>query len=166
MAMLHFFCDESGKSQKNNFVSVSGIGATRERMDPFDAEWRALLRSYALEEFHTHYFLDITRSYGIKCHTGQSLEERQQLLFPFADCINKYLEMGLIQAWSATGYAKLSLEVKKKLGGSHDVMFIAFVRALLEMAKYAGTDNFVNVIIDDNIVTAWDAYMHYREGLK
>jgi Protein of unknown function (DUF3800) len=166
MAMLHFFCDESGKSQKNNFVSVSGIGAARERLDPFDAEWRALLRSHGIEELHTSHFLDTKRNYGTKCRAGETIEERQQMLFPFADCINKYLEMGLIQAWSATGYNKLSLEVKKKLGGSHDVLYIAFVRALLEMAKYAGPENFVNVIIDDNIVTAWDTYLHYREGLK
>ena len=166
MAIVHFFCDESGKYQKNHFVSVTGVGALRPRIDPFDLEWKTLLRSYGIEELYTSHFLDLTRNVGTKVRVGQKLDERQELLFPFADCINSYLEIGLMQAWSVVGYNKLSLEVKRVLGGSHDPFQLAFVRGLMEIAKYVGPGDFVNVITDDNIVTAWDTYLHYREALK
>lgn len=166
MAILHFFCDESGKYQKNHFVSVTGVGAMRPRIDPFDLEWKALLRSYGIEELHTAHFLDLNRGIGTKVRVGQRLGERLELLFPFADCINTYLEIGLMQAWSVVGYNKLPLDVKKLIGGSHDPFQIAFVRGLMEIAKFVGPGDFVNVISDDNIVTAWDTYMHYREALK
>jgi hypothetical protein len=166
MAILDFFCDESGKYQKNPVVAITGLGAGRERLDPFNAEWQALLRSYGLRELHMSHAMQINHSKGIKLTAEQTLEERQQALFPFADCINKYLEIGLLQAWSVVGYAKLSLEVKKLLGGSHDPYQLAFVRGLVEIADFVGSDDHVNVICDDNLATAWDTYIHYREALK
>jgi hypothetical protein len=165
MAILHFFCDESGKYQQNPIVSVTGIGAVRERLDPLYSEWRTLLHAYGLSELHMSQALTLTGNIGSKFRAGQTLTERQELLFPFADCINKYCEIGLMQAWSVVGYAKLSLEVKKLLGGSHDPYQLAFTRGLMAIADYAGED-YVNVLVDDDIVTAWDTYLHYREALK
>jgi hypothetical protein len=122
MAILHFFCDESGKYQKNPVVAITGLGAGRERLDPFNAEWQALLRSYGLSELHMSRVMQINHSHSIKLTADQTLEQRQQALFPFADCINKHLEIGLMQGWSVLGYAKLPLEVKKLLGGANVVL--------------------------------------------
>ena len=136
MAMLHFFCDESGKYQKNPIVAITGIGAGRERLDPFNAEWQALLRSYALTELHMSPAMQINHGHDTKLTADRTVEQGQQALFPFADCINKYFEIGLMQAWSVGGYAKLSLEVKKALGGSHDPYQLAFVRGVMAIAEY------------------------------
>lgn len=165
MAILHFFCDESGKYQKNPIVAITGIGAVREHLDSLYSEWRKLLHAYELSELHMSQALTLTGNVGSKFRAGQTLAERQELLFPFADCINKYCEIGLMQAWSVIGYAKLSIEVKKNLGGSHDPYQLAFTRGLMAIADYVG-DDYVSVLVDDNVVTAWDAYMHYREALK
>jgi hypothetical protein len=165
MAILHFFCDESGKYQKNPVVAITGIGAVRERLDPLYEEWRRLLHAYGLPELHMSQALTLSGNIGIKFRAGQTLAERQELLFPFADCINKYCEIGLMQAWSVAGYAQLSLEVKKNLGGSHDPYQLAFTRGLMAIADYVG-DDYVNVLVDDNVVTAWDTYMHYRRALE
>lgn len=166
MAIVHFFCDESGKYQKNPIVALTGIGAVRERLDLLYEEWRTLLRAYGLSELHMSQALTLTGNIGTKFRAGQTLEERQELLFPFADCINTYCEIGLLQAWSVIGYNKLPLEVKNNLGGSHDPYQLAFTRGLMAVAEYAGSLNYVNVLVDDNIVSAWDTYMHYREALK
>src|SRR5258708_149221 len=77
MAILHFFCDESGKYQKNHFVSVAGVGAPKQRIEPFDLRWRELLRSYQIEELRTAQLLDLTRNSGTRILVGQTLEERQ-----------------------------------------------------------------------------------------
>jgi uncharacterized protein DUF3800 len=166
MAILHFFCDESGKHQKNPIVAITGIAATRERLDPFNAEWEVLLRLYGLRELSMRHALEINMSVGTKFSAGQKLTERQELLFPFADCINKYLEIGLMQAWSVLGYAKVPLEAKKLLGGANDPYQLAFVRGLMAIAGYARHEDYINVICDDNLATAWDTYIHYREALK
>jgi hypothetical protein len=166
MAILHFFCDESGKYRQNPLVAVTGVGGTRNRLDLFYDEWQALLRAYGLTELHMSQALNLNGDVGIKFKAGQTIVERQQLLFPFADCINKYCEIGLMQAWSVVGYNKLSMEVKKLLGGSYDPYQLAFVRGLMEIAKYVSPGDYVNVLVDDDIVTAWDTYLHYREALK
>jgi hypothetical protein len=166
MTILHFFCDESGKYQKNPIVAITGIAATRARLDPFNEEWEMLLRSYGLRELSTRHALEINANVGSKLFAGQSLIERQELLYPFADCINKHLEIGLMQAWSVEGYAKVPLEAKKLLGGANDPYQLAFVRGLMAIAKYARPEDYINVICDDNLATAWDTYVHYREALK
>jgi hypothetical protein len=36
----------------------------------------------------------------------------------------------------------------------------------MAIAGYARQEDHVNVICDDNLATAWDTYIHYREALK
>ncbi len=36
----------------------------------------------------------------------------------------------------------------------------------MAISEYARLDDYVNVITDDNLATAWDTYIHYREALK
>lgn len=166
MAIIHFFCDESGKHQKNPIVSISGLGVSRERADAFNGEWRSLLRAYGLCELSMRHAMKIDQTVGTRLVSGQSLEERQQALFPFADCINKYMEIGLVQGWSVLGYAKIPMEAKKLLGGANDPYQLAFIRGLMAIGQYVNPDDHVNVVCDDNLATAWDTYIHYREGLK
>lgn len=127
MAILHFFCDESGKYRKNPVVSITGIGADRPRLDQFDSQWRGLLDSYGLlPELHIARVLQLSQTNGPKLPSGQSLDARIDALLPFADCIN-HLESGLVQAWDVKGYSKLSMEVKRYLGGSHEPYQLAFI---------------------------------------
>ncbi len=165
MAILHFFCDESGKYKKDPVVSISGVGASRERGDAFNAEWQMLLRAYGLSELSMRHAMRINTNVGTKLNSGQTNDQRQGVLFPFADCIHKHLEIGLMQGWSVVGYTKLPVEVKNILGGANDPYQLAFVRGLMEIARYAYKDH-INVICDDNLPTAWDTYVHYREALK
>jgi hypothetical protein len=119
-----------------------------------------------MPELHMARVSDLQQAYGSRMPSCQKLNERIEALFPFADCINKHLEIGLAQTWDVKGYNNLSMEVKGKLGGSNDPYQLAFVRGLLEIADYVGEDGTVNVICDDNEVTAWDTYIHYRAIIK
>jgi uncharacterized protein DUF3800 len=163
MAMLYFYCDESGKYRKNPVIAITGIGADSKHLETFQAEWTLLLRSYGLlPELHMSRVLDLKQANGPKMPADQTLDERTDALLPFADCINKYLEIGLMQAWDIKGYNNLPTEVKKLLGGSSDPYQLAFVRGLLEIADYVGKDGTISVICDDDEVISWDTYNHYR----
>jgi hypothetical protein len=69
---------------------------------------------------------------------GQTIDERIEVLKPFADCINHHCEIGLIQAWDVKGYNCLSLEAQRSLGGSNDPYQLAFIRDLLGVLDYLG----------------------------
>jgi len=166
MVHLHFYSDESGKYRKNPVVTVSGVGAQSDRLDKFNREWETLLRSYHLEEFHMSRIGDLTQSCGPKMPSGQTIEERTQAILPFADCINEFLEIGLMQGWDVRGYNNLSLEVKKNLGGSNDPFHLAFVRTLLHIGDDLHDGDKLSIVCDDDELTAWDAYCHYRAVSK
>ncbi len=116
MAILHFYCDESGKYQKKPVVSICGVGAEISRLSNFDREWTVVLRSYGLPpEFHMARIFDLNQTNGLRMPKGQSLNERIDALLPFADCINDHLEIGMIQARDVPGYIRLPLEAKNCL---------------------------------------------------
>lgn len=166
VAALYFYCDESGKYRKNPVVTVAGVGAVQKRMSRFNGEWNSLLRAYEIQELHMSRVMQLSQTCGPKMPSGQTLEERIRALYPFADCINDHLEIGLLQGWDVQGYARLSTEVKKWLGGSHDPFQLAFIRGLLEIVRHVREDDIVSIIIDDDEVTAWDTYLHYRAVKK
>lgn len=167
MGIVQFFCDESGKYQKDPVVTVSGIGAGVRRLKDFDDEWTELLASYdLLPELHMSRAFDLGQANGPKMPAGQHMDERITALLPFADCINNHLEIGLVQSWDVKGYINLPTEVKRVLGGSLDPYQLAFIRGILEMPKLLGPEGLINVVCDDNEVTAWDTYTHYRAIFK
>jgi hypothetical protein len=167
MVALLLFCDESGKYRKNPVVSISGIGGTRNRLDSFNHDWVVLLRSYGIApELHMSRIADLSQSCGSKMPGGQTIDERIDVLLPFADCINDHLEIGLMQTWDVKGFNNLPIEVKRRLGGSNDPYQLSFIRGLLEIADYVGEDGTVSVLCDDDEVTAWDTYIHWRAIVK
>jgi hypothetical protein len=163
LAVISFYCDESGKYRRNPVVAVTGVGATKEHLESFSREWEDLLRAYGIgDELHMSRVAEPTQACGSKMPANQTIEQRIEGLLPFANCINDHLEIGLILAWDVKGYNNLPLEVKKCLGGSNDPYHVAFIRGVLEIIEYAGTGNVVSVVADDDELTAWDAYIHYR----
>ena len=166
MAIFYMYCDDSGKYRRNPIVSISAVVAQKERLGKFDNEWKTLLRFHDLSEMKMSRVLDLNQTCGPNMPRGQRMEERISALLPFADCINNNLELGLAQAWDVKGYNNLSLEAKRRLGGSHDPHQLAFIRGLLEVVRRLRPEDRVSVIFDDDITTAWDSYIHYRAAGK
>lgn len=162
MAIVYFFSDESGKQKKNRSVTVAGVGVSKTRLEAFEGEWDALLRSYELQELHMNRVSKIHETHGLKLLAGQTLTQRQELLFPFADCIAKYFEIGLMQATDVEGFIRLPMEAKQLIGGPTDPHFMTFSRGLLEIVKYIHPDDKLSVVCDDDLQLAWDTYLHYR----
>jgi uncharacterized protein DUF3800 len=160
VAIVNFYCDESGKYQTDRVVTIAGVGTTIQQADKFDDEWRALLRSYELNELHMSHVADLNQKCGVHMPSGQTVDERTDALLPFADCINRSLQVGLVQAWDVNGYNSLSLEVKRELGGSHDPHQLAFIRGMLEIVRFVQEEDRISTICDDG-PTAWDSYVHY-----
>jgi hypothetical protein len=163
MAVLYFFSDESGKYRKNPVITVSGVGAASPNLNRFHERWETLLRSYGIGEFKMSRIVDLKQSCGSKMPAGQTIEERIQAILPFADCINDHMEVGLMQGWDVKGFNGLSRAVKAALGGSDDPFYLCYIRALLLLGGYTPNGTAISLICDDDELTAWDAYCHYRK---
>jgi|GEM_PF-1595117 len=156
------FCDESGKYNDHPLIAFAGVVATPDRLRAFDDHWRDLLRDYELADLHMERVTRLVEDHGYRFRKGQTIDDRTELLIPFADCINKYLEQGLIQAWNVIAYNRIPLAGLKMLGGSRDPYFWAFIRGLLEVVDHLGEDDRISIVMDDDETTAWDCYCHYR----
>jgi Protein of unknown function (DUF3800) len=156
------FADESGKFHQDPLIAFCAVTATAERLSSFDQAWRTLLRSYEVEALHMERASRLVEDFGWRMRKGDTVDERTNALLPFADLINKHLEMGVTQAWDVRGFNHLSRAVLKTLGGSNDPYFLAFVRGLAQIADKVGEDDRISIICDDDPHTAWDLYVHYR----
>lgn len=163
VAIIQLFCDEGGKYHSGSVVSFSAVLATQEGLENFSCAWENLLRSYGLPSFHMRKLANASSAHGSKLLSNQTINERTDLLHPFADCINKHLALGLVQTWHVGGYAAMPMEAKKRIGGSNcDPHYLAMIRGLLEIRHYINPNDKVSVICDDDIEKAWDCYLHYR----
>jgi len=161
MAIIRFFCDESGKHKDHPVVTFCGVAASQPKLQQFDDAWDALLRQSGLTELHMKRASEYTRGLSGKI-PKQAVDERIEALKPFADCINNHLEIGLIQAWDVKGFNALSESARRKLGGAADPYYTAFIRGLMEIVDYVHEDDRISVVCDDDEETALDCYRHYR----
>jgi Protein of unknown function (DUF3800) len=163
----NFFCDEGGKYKSGPIVSFVGLIVSPSSLEKFDTEWDLLLRSYDLDSLHMKKVADIYSAYGSRFLKNRTIQTTIEFLEPFADCINKYMEVGLMELWDVAGYAGMATEAKKRLGGSHnDPHYLAFVRGILEVAHKLQPKDCVNLYCDDDEIKAWDCYLHYRAVCK
>src|SRR6267142_3593096 len=136
MAIISFFCDESGKHKDHPVVTFCGVAASQPKLQQLDDAWNSLLRQNGLADLHMKRASDYSRRLSDKI-PKQTLEERIEALKPFADCINDHLEFGLIQAWDVKGFFALSDTARQKLGDAKDPYFTAFARGIIEVVDYA-----------------------------
>lgn len=162
MAIMHCYCDESGKKGDHPVVTFTGLCLSQLKLRAFDDEWNVLLRHYEIDSLHMARASRLSEKHGPKMKRGQTADERTDALLPFADCINKHFEIGLIQAMDVAGFNSLSTNARRKIGSPDDPYYIAFMRGGLEMIKYAHAEDKVSIICDDDRETAWDCYRHYR----
>ncbi|HEV2387090.1 MAG TPA: hypothetical protein VGS20_07510 [Candidatus Acidoferrales bacterium] len=161
--IAQFFCDEGGKYQSGKLVSFVGLIASPPRLKDFDEEWKATLHSYELPAFHMMELADVHSAHGPKFPRDRTGPQTIEALEPFADCINKHLEVGLIQVWSVNAYVSMPTEAKARLGGScNDPHYLAFIRGVLEAVNWIEAVDRLSVVCDDDKAKAWDFYLHYR----
>lgn len=162
MTFLHAYFDESGKQHDHPAVTFTGVCVSGSRLSTFDSEWGVLLRQYGLKSLHMAKASRLKENCGPKMPRHQKIEERIQALVPFADCINKNLVKGLIQAIDVKGFKEMSNRAKQGLGSPDDPYYLAFARGILELIDYVQGEDKISLICDDDESTAWNCYLHYR----
>lgn len=162
MAFLHAYFDESGKQHDHPAVTFTGVCVSDSRLSAFDSEWGVLLRQYGLKSLHMAKVSRLKENCGPKMPRHQTIEQRIEALVPFADCINKNLEKGLIQAIDVKGFKELNDQSKQGIGSPDDPYYLAFARGMVELIDYVQGDDRISLICDDDKSTAWLCYCHYR----
>lgn len=164
MAIVHGYFDESGKHRDHPVVAFAGLCASESRIQEFNDEWQSLLRLCGLSSLHMVKAMKRDKfSPNIPARTPK---ERIDALKPFADCINKYLELGLMQVLDVKGFETLTKNARAELGNHEDPYFVAFLRGAAALVDFTHADDKVSMICDDDEGTALDAYRHYRSLRK
>ncbi len=161
MAVFQAFLDESGKFKDHKVVSFCGLAAEVGRMRQFSDEWERLLRRYELPSLTMKRALRINVKLSPQIK-AQSPQERIEALKPFADCIREYAEVGIAIAIDVDAYSALSVEAKKRLGGSDDPHYLAFMQGVLGVIKYIPDGDKISIVCDDDESTALNCYKLYR----
>ncbi len=166
MAFFRSYFDESGKFKDQRVISFCGVVASRENLDRFNEAWDALLRKNQLSQLHTTNALCARRSLSPVIRS-ESAKERCESLKPFVDCIVENLELGIAIAIDVEGYSKWSPGAKKRVGGSDDPAYLAFLRTSLVLKEYAcREDDHISIMCDDDQDTALNFYQLYRHFKK
>jgi len=165
MAMFQIYFDESGKFKDQKIVSFCGVCAPVSRMQKFEDEWNGILRRYEMRGLTMKKALRPTVGLS-KVIRPESIPQRIESLKPFADCIRENLELGVATAIDVDGYADLSVEAKKRLGGSDNPHYMAFLCGIVAVTSYVSKDDRISLICDDDEETAWNCYKFYRRVRK
>lgn len=169
MGFFYANFDESGKKGDHFVVTFCGVCASRSALIAFERDWEGLLRYHGLldEGFHMVNALRYSRPYGTRI-PPQKPEDRLEALKPFADSINEHLEVGLIQAWEVKKDSPQwsALQDVHNLGRPDNPYYIAFARAMLELLKYVGKDDYISLICDHDSETSIKAYIHWQAICK
>lgn len=163
MAIFQAFLDESGKFKDKRVVSYCGFVSPSTRVRGFEEEWNGLLRHFELP------YLTMKRALRRKIPfsptTGaKSAEERNKVLVPFIECIRKHFEMGVAITVDVDAYRQWSPQARKKVGGSDDPHYFAFLCALTGVSKYITQDDKFSLICDDDKNTAVNCYRLYSRA--
>jgi hypothetical protein len=155
------YFDESGKKQDHPVVTFAGVCARQDKFESFDADWNALLSQYGIKTIHMKEVSDLKKNVGLM-NAGQTFAERISSLVPFADCMNQNLEFGLIQAWDVKGFLAMDQKIKEGLGNPGDPYYVAFARAITELADLVGPNDEIRLICDHDTETAPECDLHYK----
>jgi hypothetical protein len=165
MAVMQAYFDESGKWKDQKVVSFCGVSATQPKIQQLDKDWRSLLRRYGMPALHMKEAFRLKRPLG-KNVKAQTIPERIEALKPFADVIREHMEIGIVVAVDVGAYKQMSHEAKRRLGGSDDPHYMAFMTAIMAPVKQLHNDDRLSLVCDDDEATALNSYHFYRRIRK
>ena len=161
VAIFQAFFDESGKFKDKHVISFCGLAAPLDKVRSFDDEWNGILRGYGLPYLTMKRALrrNIRFSSAIRAN---SVQERNEVLKPFTECIRKHFEFGRVVVIDVHAYAAWNPQARRKVGGSDDPHYFAFLCGVTGITKYLSTegDRF-SLICDDDQSTALNCYKLY-----
>ncbi len=165
MGMFVANFDESGKHKDHKVVALAAVCAEESALQTFNAEWRKLLRYFGIESLHLKTFMQVSRCISPRIPKARDLEERAELLKPFADCMNDFMEYGLLQSWDVAGFRSIPKEIRYHLGGTENPYLTAFAHGVMRVVEHSSKDQQVNIICDHDQEIALDCLKHFN-GLR
>jgi hypothetical protein len=160
MALFKGFFDESGKFQDKRVVSFCGLVSSVPKIREFEEDWKGLLKYFGLP------YLTMKRALRRKIPfspnvEAKSAEERNKVLQSFTQCIRKHFELGVAITVDVDAYSKWSPEARKRVGGSDNPHYFAFLCGLTGAAKHLSSEDRFSLICDDDRQTAMSCYGLY-----
>jgi hypothetical protein len=161
MAIFQAFFDESGKFKDKHVISFCGLCSPLARIRAFEEDWKGLLGHFGLQS------LSMKRALRHKIKLSQSVEaksapERNKALEPFAESIRKHFELGVAVTVDVDAYEKWPTYAKKKMGGSDNPHYFAFLSALMISGHYLQDEDRLGLVCDDDRETAINCYGLYQ----
>jgi len=164
MPIFQAFLDESGKFRDKRVVSFCGFCAPVSKLAAFQDEWHSLLRLHGMPE------LSMKRALRRKVKLGtntdaHSIEERIDALRPFAECARNHFELGVAIVVDVDAYKDWPIPAKQRFAaGSPNPHYFAFLNAMMCCTKFAGGEERVSLVCDDDKETAMNCYALYRRS--
>lgn len=162
MAKFQAFFDESGKfKDKKRVVSFCGFCSPPAKVLAFEDAWNVLLRHYGLS------CLTMKRALRRKIpfsrnEPAKERDERHAVLSRFVKCIREHFELGVAIAVDVDAYEKWPSRAKRKIGGSDDPHYLAFMTGAGGCANYVSEHDCLNLVCDDEQATAINCYKFYE----
>jgi hypothetical protein len=165
MAILYAYFDESGKFHDKEVVTFCGLCAPASKIQRLEDDWNGLLRRYEMPYLSMKEALRLKKplSKQVKAHSAR---ERIDALKPFADCIRGHVELGIAITVDVDAYAAMSVEGRRRLGGSPDPHYLAFMSGIMGPVVHVQDRDFVSVICDDDEQAAINCFQFYRRIRK
>jgi len=154
--------DESGKQKDHKVVALAAVCAEDGALQTFNAEWEKLLRYFEIDSLHLKKFMQASKCLSPRIPKAQSLEDRAELLKPFADCINDFLEFGILQAWDVAGFHSIPKTFRYQMGSVEDPYLLAFAYGLMRVAAHSKEDQKISIICDHDQEIALDCLKHFN----
>src|ERR1039458_3091912 len=153
------FFDESGKFKDQSVISFSGVAGKDGDLSSFMEDWKAQLDHSGLRVLTMKDALNFNRRLS-KRKPAMGLKSRIEALMPFVLCIRKHLSYAVCMAVDVAEFKKLPPQDQNLLGKNPH--YLAFIRALIEIAAPLQETDRISVICDDEEETAWHMYQLYR----
>ena len=162
MAIFHSYCDESGKQGDSPFPTFSALCLPCLNLQAFDKDWEQELRIIGKPYLHMAKASRLSQNYG-NIPRNQTAKERIAALSPFAECIKKHFEVGVMMAMETKAFKVLTPTARQALGKISDPYHLSFMRGTLHLVRYIQPDDRLSMICDDDLETALDCYGYYRQ---
>ena len=161
MAIMSFYCDESGKFHDKKVVSFCGVSGIPDTIHRFEEKWQELLRRHELSYLKMSEALNSNLPLSAKI-PSQTIAQRIEALKPFAACIGENFEHAIAMCVGVEAFSRTKEHVKNQIAGGKNPFYFSFLNVMLACIQRAG-GNSVSLICDDDQETAKNCLYLYRK---
>jgi hypothetical protein len=163
--VLHAYLDDSGTHDSSPVCVVAGYFGSERHWTRFDSKWRAVLDSFAIEEFHANKFWAFVDGANVTEFKGWDEDKCQRLITSLLKIIaesSRLYPVGCMvdmNEWKAltkderaflTGAAYDSNGRIKTPGAPNKTFFLPFLTAIAAALQYCNADKLMHFTFDAN----------------